>query len=164
MVSDRMWQCRGPVHPQGPGSGGRRAAGWCSSPVHKIKQPIEAVLRIHDILRWIRIRGSMPLTNWSGSCYFRQWPSRCQQKTNFLTIFSAYYFLKVHLHHFSKIKSQKESQNSMNQCFSYYFCMMIEGSRSGFIDLTSGSGSGRAKNMWIRWIRIRNTGLKQITR
>jgi len=23
---------------------------------------------------------------------------------------SAYYFLKVHLHHFSKIKSQKESQ------------------------------------------------------
>jgi hypothetical protein len=25
--------------------------------------------------------------------------------------FSAYYFLKVHLHHFSKIKSQKESQN-----------------------------------------------------
>jgi hypothetical protein len=32
-----------------------------------------AVLRIHDILGWvrIRIRGSMPLTNGSGSCYFR---------------------------------------------------------------------------------------------
>jgi hypothetical protein len=29
------------------------------------------------------------------------------------TIFSAYYFLKVHLHHFSKIKSQKESQNTV---------------------------------------------------
>jgi hypothetical protein len=31
-----------------------------------------AVLRIHDILVWIRIRGSMPLTNRSeiGSCYF----------------------------------------------------------------------------------------------
>jgi hypothetical protein len=27
------------------------------------------------------------------------------------TIFSAYYILKVHLHHFSKIKSQKESQS-----------------------------------------------------
>jgi hypothetical protein len=26
----------------------------------------------------------------------------------FLQSFSAYYFLKVHLHHFSKIKSQKE--------------------------------------------------------
>ncbi len=42
----------------------------------------EPVLRIHDILGWIRIRirGSMPLTNGSGSCYFRHWPSRCQQK------------------------------------------------------------------------------------
>jgi hypothetical protein len=43
MVSDRMWQCRGPVHPQGPGSGERRAAGWCSSPVHKITQPIKKI-------------------------------------------------------------------------------------------------------------------------
>jgi hypothetical protein len=29
-----------------------------------------AVLRIHDILVWIRIRGSMPLTNGSGAFYF----------------------------------------------------------------------------------------------
>jgi hypothetical protein len=78
----------------------------------------------------------------------------------FNEIFSAYYFLKVQLHHFSKIKSQKESQNSRNQGFSYYFCMMIEGSGSGSIPLTSGSGSGRPKNMWIRWIRIRNTAFK----
>jgi hypothetical protein len=28
-------------------------------------------------------------------------------------------FLKVHLHHFSKIKSQKKSQNRRNQGFSY---------------------------------------------
>jgi hypothetical protein len=75
------------------------------------------------------------------------------------TIFSACYFLKVHLHYFSKIKSQKESQNSRTQGFSYYFCMMIEGSGSGSragsgsIPLTSGSGSGRPKNTWIRWIR-----------
>jgi hypothetical protein len=51
----------------------------------------------------------------------------------------------------------------------YYFCMMMEGSRSRFgagsgsIPLTSGSGSGRPKNIWIRWIRIRirirNTGI-----
>ena len=92
----------------------------------------------------------------SGSCYFRHWPPRCQQKTNFLTqffntIFCAYYFLKLHLHNFSKIKSQKESQNSRNQGFSYYFCMMIEGTGSGSIPLTS--GSGRPKNMWIQWIR-----------
>ncbi len=38
---------------------------------------------------------------------------------------------------------------------------MIEGSGSESIPLTNGSGSGSRgpKNMWIRWIRIRNTGL-----
>ncbi len=48
-----------------------------------------------------------------------------------------------------------------NQGFSYFFCLVIEGSRSGSgagcIPLTDGSGSRRPKNMWIR-IRIRNTG------
>jgi hypothetical protein len=43
------------------------------------------------------------------------------KKITFNTIFSAYYFLKVHLHHFSKIKSQLESQNSRNKGFTYYF-------------------------------------------
>ncbi len=47
---------------------------------------LPAVLRIHDSVVWIRIRGSMPLTNGSGfgsgSCYFRHWLSRRQQKTN----------------------------------------------------------------------------------
>jgi hypothetical protein len=44
--------------------------------------------------------------------------------------FSAYYFLKVHLYHFSKIKSQKEvaKQYRRNQGFSYYFYLMIAGS------------------------------------
>ncbi len=111
--------------------------------------------------------GSMSFWGGSGSFYFRHWPSRCQQKNNFFnTIFSAYDFLKLDLHRFSKIKIQKESQNRRNQGFSYYFCMMIEesgsrsGSGSGSIPLTSGSGSGswRPKNMWIRIrIRIRNT-------
>ncbi len=45
--------------------------------------------------------------------------------TIFNTIFSACYFFKVYLHYFSKIKSQKESQNSRIQGFSYHFCMMI---------------------------------------
>jgi hypothetical protein len=147
------------------------------------------VLRIHKILGWIRIRilGSMPLTNGSGSGFgsgFGSWirmtsidlqDASKKLRYFFDTIFSAYYFLKLHLHHFSKIKSQKEYQNGMNQGFSYYFCMMIEGSgsgsRAGFgsgsIHLTSGSGSGRPKNMWIRWIwiriRIRNTALKYTT-
>ncbi len=51
--------------------------------------------------------GSMPLTNGSGSCYFRLWPQDDNKKQFFLN-FSAYYFLKVHLHNFSKVKSQKE--------------------------------------------------------
>ncbi len=34
-----------------------------------------------------------------------------RKKLIFNTFFSAYYVLKVHLHHFLKIKSQKESQN-----------------------------------------------------
>jgi hypothetical protein len=59
-------------------------------------------------------------------------------------------------------KNLKESQNSRNQGFSYYFCMMIEGFGAGSIPLTSGSGSGRPKNMWIRWIRIRNTAINSI--
>ncbi len=41
-------------------------------------------------------------------------------------------------------------QNSRNQGFSYKFWMMIEG--SGYIPLTSGTGSGRPKNMWIRFL------------
>ena len=49
----------------------------------------------------------------------------------------------VHLHNFSKIKVKKKSQNNRNQGFSYYFCLMIEGSRtrSGSTPLTNGSGS-----------------------
>jgi hypothetical protein len=73
----------------------------------------------------------------SGSCNFCHWP--WQQKI-FYTICFACYFLKVHLHYFSKTKSQKESQNSRIQGFSYYFCMMIEGSgsRAGFGSIPSG--------------------------
>ena len=72
--------------------------------------------------------------------------------------------MKLHLHHFSKIKIQKESQNSRNQGFSYYFCIIIEGSRSRAgsgseskpLTSESGSGSWRPKNTWIR---IRNTDM-----
>ncbi len=86
----------------------------------------------------IRILGSVPSTNGSGcgcgsvcgfgsgssSCPFRQRPSRCQQK-NFLSLnFRAYSFLKVHLHHSSKIKVIKKSQNSRNLSFSSFFCLL----------------------------------------
>jgi hypothetical protein len=67
--------------------------------------------------------------------------------------------LKIHLHHFSKIKSPKEVTKQWNQGFSYCFCLLIEGSRyeakTGSIPQTNGSGSGRPKIMWNWWIRIR---------
>jgi hypothetical protein len=62
------------------------------------------MLRIYDMNPDPRIH---PLTNGSGSCYFRRLHSRRQQKTNFLKFFCLL-LLKVHLHHFS-IKSQKEA-------------------------------------------------------
>ena len=116
------------------------------------------MFRVHDILEWIRILGSMPLINgsgsWIGILLFSSLTLKMPTKNNFcFNIFSVYYCLKVHLHNFPKIKSHKESQNRRNQGFSYYFCMMTEGSVSGSIPLTN----GRPKNMWIRWIRIQNT-------
>ncbi len=135
------------------------------------------MLRILDILGWIRIliriRGSMPPTNGSGSgsCYFRYWPSRCQQKTNFLTQFFLLITFCSYIYNiFYKDKKSKESKNSRNQGFSYHFCTMIEGSGyragsgSGSIPLTSGSGSGRPKRQKHmdpqHWFTILIAGLK----
>jgi hypothetical protein len=76
-----------------------------------------SVLRIHDILGWIRIRGSMPQLRLmdsdpgSGSCYFRHWPSRCQQKTNFLTQFflliTFWSYIYIIFHRWKVTKSHK---------------------------------------------------------
>ncbi len=65
-----------------------------------------SVLRIHDILGWIRNPPIFVIDLQDAS-----------KKIIFYTIFSGYYFLKVHLHHFSKIKSQ----NRRNEGFFYYF-------------------------------------------
>jgi hypothetical protein len=82
---------------------------------HRRHRYLLAVLRIHDILVWIRICESM--TNGFGagfgsgsrSCYFCHLPSRRKQKTNLKKVFLLItYFLKANLQHFSKIKSQKE--------------------------------------------------------
>jgi hypothetical protein len=47
--------------------------------------------------------------------------------------FFAYYFLKVNLHQSSNIKSHKELKKivNRNQGFSYFFCLLMEGSVSG---------------------------------
>ena len=81
----------------------------------------------------IRIHESVPLTNGSGSgsCSFRHWLSRCLQKKVFSTFF-AYYFLKLHLHHFSKIKSNKEVTRQQELSFSYNFSLIIARKELGF--------------------------------
>ncbi len=107
------------------------------------------MLQIRDILAQIWIRGSVPLTNGSvpltngsgsGSCYFRQWPSRWQQKIIFLHKDFCLFLFETTFTSFFNVKVIKKSQNSRNQGFSYYFCLMIEGPGSGSV-----------------WIRIKET-------
>jgi hypothetical protein len=79
----------------------------------------KAVLRIHDILGWIRIRiwirGSMPLTNGSGSgcgsgsCYFRHWPS---QDANKKLIFKKVFLLITFWRYMYIIFKDKKSKRS----------------------------------------------------
>ncbi len=65
----------------------------------------------------------------------------------------AYYFLKAHLHHSSKIKIK--SQNSRNECFSSILSLLMEESGPGSRQINYGCGSKRSKNTQI--LRIRNT-------
>ncbi len=104
------------------------------------------MLRIHEIL--IRIRRSILLTNGSGSAIF---VSDLQDVKKNL------------LHNFSKIKSHKEVTKQKELKFFLLFLLddTVEryGSVSGSVSLTTGSGSGRPKNIWILriQIQIRNT-------
>jgi hypothetical protein len=71
-------------------------------------------------------------------------------KNKFFKEVSAFYFLKVSLHHFFKDKKSKRSHRTVGiKVFSYFFCLMIEGSGSGsgFIPVPNGSGSGSRRPM-----------------
>ncbi len=97
----------------------------------------------------IRIRGSMPLTNESGTCYFRHSPSRHQQKNGiFFEVFFCLLLFEGTFTSFLKIKSHK---NSRNQGFSYYFFLMIDGSGSVTMTNRSGSRSRRPKHTLFRY-------------
>jgi hypothetical protein len=73
---------------------------------------------------------------------FSSLPDKMPTKNNFFfQRFLAYYFLKVHLHQFSKIKVKKKSQNSINEDFSYFF-LLVNG-RIRIHKKNNGSGSGR---------------------
>ncbi len=113
-----------------------------------LKAFVYSLFRIHDILVWIRIRihRSMPLTNGSGcgsgTCYFRHWPSRGQQKTNLKKFFCLLLFEGTFTSFF-KDKNSESSQYELR--FFLHFLL-------GYRRMMEGSGSGRPKNMWIRWI------------
>ncbi len=51
----------------------------------------------------------------SGSCYFRQWPSRLEKNSKFSCLLP--YCLKVPLYNFSKIKSRKEVTKQLESMF-----------------------------------------------
>ncbi len=106
------------------------------------------MLCIRDILVRIRIR-TQSLGHGSGfesgSCSFISGFQDANKKLAFLRFF-AYCFFKAHLHQFSK---RKKSENSINQGFSYFFCMIMEGSgsrsRSGSVQIMSDPDPGGLK-------------------
>jgi hypothetical protein len=108
------------------------------------------VLWIRVIFVRIWIRGFVPLTfgfgsgSCSGSCSFRQGPSRCQQYFFCLLLFEG------HLHKSLKIK---KSHKDVTKLF-----LLDEGSIR-IRTINDGSGSGRSKNIRVLRIRIHNTGI-----
>ncbi len=102
----------------------------------------------------IRILGSVLLTNGSGSgsCSFRQWPSRRQPNFFFSRKFLCLFLFEDS----SKIKILKKSQNSRFKVF-LHLCLLMEGAGFGSVQINYRSGSRRPKN-----IRIQNTVLFQI--
>ena len=91
------------------------------------------VFRTCDILARMLIRRSGPLTKWSrsgsGSCSVFVSDLQDANKKYF---FSSFPFEDTFtVQHSSNIKSHKKQQNSRNKGFSYFFCLMMEGSGSG---------------------------------
>ncbi len=98
------------------------------------------MLWIRDILVQIRIRGSDP-------AIFVKTATKKQKKN--LRVF-AYYFLKIHLHHFSKLKSPKEVTKKQESRFFLPFLFDYRRIRTQIRE---------AQNVWIR-MRIRYPDLE----
>ncbi len=81
---------------------------------------VDADPQIHASDKWIRIRILTPPIFVTDLQF-------ANKKTNFFNdFFCLLLFEGAYLHNFLKVKNQKESQNSRNQGFSYYFCMVVE--------------------------------------
>jgi hypothetical protein len=79
-----------------------------------------SVLRIRDILVWIRIRRSVPLTNGSRSFYFSSVTFKTPKEYQlfFRKLFSLLLFEGIHLRHFFKrLKVIKKSRNCRIEVF-----------------------------------------------
>jgi hypothetical protein len=98
-------------------------------------------IRIHTTNLWIWIRVLLGILLFSSVTF------KMPTKNIFSLSFLAYYFLKVHLHHSWKIKSLEEI--SRNQEFSYYFCLLIEG--SGSVSLTTDPDPGSPRNTTYKY-------------
>ncbi len=111
------------------------------------------MFRIHDNLVSIRIRicGSMPLTNGSGSCYFRH----ANKKTNLKKKFFCLLLLEDTFISFFKDKKSKRSHKTVR--IKVFLLFLLDDSRTidGSGSTPVSNGSGWLKNMWIRYIRIR---------
>jgi hypothetical protein len=83
-------------------------------------------------------------------------------KNNFKKMFFCILLIEGTFTSFFKGKKSKRSHKTEEIKFLfYYFRLIIEGSGSGSIPLTNGSGSRRTKNTWIRCLyypKIRDPG------
>ncbi len=110
----------------------KRSCSSTSCPSRVINLSSVPVLRIHDILVRIRIRGTVPLIKRSGSCFFCHWSSRHQQITSFSQFFCLLLFEGTFTSFF-KDKNWQRSHKTVGlgiRVFCNYFCLMIEGSGS----------------------------------
>ncbi len=89
-----------------------------------------------------------------GLLFFFHWPSRRREKTNLKKVFCLLLFEGTFTLFFKDKKSKRSHKTVVFIGFSYYFCLMIEGSGSG-------SGSRRPQNIRMRQIWIRNTALRR---
>ncbi len=129
----------------------RSRAGACSFLSHpqKLKMPYLFVyslihIRIRDILvpdPWIRTSDQRIRILLFSSVSFRT-----SNKNIFCNNFFGLLLFEGSCKSFHKDKNLKKSQNSRKKYFSYHFCLMMEGSGSGAVSLTYGSGCGRPKN------------------
>jgi hypothetical protein len=91
----------------------------------------------------------------SGSCFL----SSADKMPTKNFVFSKYFCLLLFEGTFTSIslqrqKVQKKSQNSRNQGYTYFLCLLMKG--SGYVQIMTGSGSGRPKNILILRIPIHN--------